>query len=305
MDGRETTDRERRGRSSDRRTRVRRRLIAAVLAGGAVALLAAVILAASCGAPEAPPGATGGSTTLATVSGADPTAPGTSADPEPATTSESPTTTEPAATTSEGPPAAAPIVKHGPSDRKWIALTFDDNYQGTHASETLAALRRYKVPATLFVIGHYVDLGPNLAREIAAGGFEVGDHTRSHANCPKLSKRGLRIEIGNGTDHYHELTGAPTVPLFRPPGGFIDQKTCEVAAEKGFKYVVTWDVDTNDWRGRTAAQITETVMGNAHNGAIVLMHMAAKHTAEALPGIVTRLRAAGYELVTLSTMLGL
>jgi peptidoglycan/xylan/chitin deacetylase (PgdA/CDA1 family) len=78
-----------------------------------------------------------------------------------------------------------------------------------------------------------------------------------------------------------------------------------VAAEKGFKYVVMWDVDTNDWRGRTAGQITETVMGNAHNGAIVLMHMAAKHTAEALPTIIKRLRVAGYELVTLSTMLGL
>jgi peptidoglycan/xylan/chitin deacetylase (PgdA/CDA1 family) len=101
------------------------------------------------------------------------------------------------------------------------------------------------------------------------------------------------------------LTGAPTVALFRPPGGYVDQKTCEVAAEKGFKYVVMWDVDTNDWRGRTAAQITETVMGNAHNGAIVLMHMAAAHTAEALPKIITRLRDAGYELVTLSTMLGL
>ena len=142
-----------------------------------------------------------------------------------------------------------------------------------------------------------------MAQQIAEAGFEVGDHTRSHADCTKLSKQALRIEIGNGTDHYHETTGAPTVPLFRPPGGFVDDETCEVAGEKGFKYVVMWDVDTNDWRGRTAAQITETVIYNAHNGAIVLMHMAAKHTAEALPGIIKRLRSAGYELVPLTKML--
>ena len=74
---------------------------------------------------------------------------------------------------------------------------------------------------------------------------------------------------------------------------------------RAFKYVVMWDVDTNDWRGRSAAQITETVMANAHNGAIVLMHMAAKHTAEALPAVITRLRDAGYELVPLSKMLSL
>jgi len=201
--------------------------------------------------------------------------------------------------------AAAPIVRHGPKDKKWIALTFDDNYQGSNATKTIAVLKKYNVPATFFVIGHYIDTGPRLAQEIATAGFEVGDHTRSHANCAKLSKRALRIEIGNGTDHYHALTGAPTVGLFRPPGGFVDQKTCEVAAEKGFKYVVMWDVDTNDWRGRTAAQITETVMGNAHNGAIVLMHMAAKHTAEALPAVITRLRNAGYELVPLTKMLNL
>ena len=78
----------------------------------------------------------------------------------------------------------------------------------------------------------------------------------------------------------------------------------EVAGGKGFRYVVMWDIDTNDWRGHTAAQITENVMANAHNGAIVLMHVAAPHTAEALPNIIKRLRKAGYELVTVSTLLG-
>ncbi len=226
---------------------------------------------------------------------------------DPVTTTAPPTNASAPSTTTEtaGQAAAATLVRHGPTDRKWIALTFDDNYQGARASNTIKVLKEYDVPATFFIIGHYLDLGPDLGREIAAAGFEVGDHTRSHSNCPTLSKRGLRIEIGNGTDHYRALTGAPTVPLFRPPGGFIDDKTREVAAEKGFKYVVMWDVDTNDWRGRSAAQITETVMANAHNGAIVLMHMAAKHTAEALPAVITRLRDAGYELVPLSKMLSL
>ena len=221
------------------------------------------------------------------------------------TTTSQKTTTTTSTAQATGSVAAAPVVRHGPTDHKWIALTFDDNYQLDTAFATLAVLTKYQVPATMFVIGHYVDLGPKLAKQIAADGFEVGDHTRSHADCTALSKNGLRIEIGNSTDHYRTLTGAATVPLFRPPGGSIDQKTCEVAAEKGFRYVVTWDIDTNDWRGRTAAQITETVMSDAHNGAIVLMHMAAKHTAEALPEIVTRLRAEGYELVTLTKMLGI
>lgn len=199
---------------------------------------------------------------------------------------------------------AAPVVTHGPRNHKRIALTFDDNYQEPNAFKTLAVLEKYKVPATFFVIGHYVDTGPKLAEAIAQGGFEVGDHTRSHCDCPTLSKHGLRIEIGNGTAHFHTLTGSPTAPLFRPPYGHYDEKTREVAAEKGFKYVVLWDVDTEDWRGRTSAEITEAVLAGAHNGAIVLMHVAAKHTWEALPAIIKGLRARGYDLVTVGQLLG-
>ena len=301
----------RRERSRALKVRRHRRLIWPLAAVAAVlVVLGASLLLWGGGSTRLSDASRGTSGTVTTVAQATGTtvAPFTTAPPvtsaPPTTKPVLPTTTS-STTSTTATLSASPIVRTGPPSRKWIALTFDDNYQLDTAYRTLSVLKKYKVPATLFVIGHYVDLGPALARQIAADGFEVGDHTRSHANCTTLSKHGLRIEIGNGTDHYHQLTGAPTVPLFRPPGGFVDQKTCEVAAEKGFKYVVMWDVDTNDWRGHTAAQITETVMGNAHNGAIVLMHMAAKHTAEALPGIITRLRAAGYELVSLTTMLGL
>ncbi len=291
--------------ASTKRARHRRRRLVAVLA--AVTVLA-VILGLVVWSWAVSPASDHDSTATTLVGAVSEPATVTSAAPAitrpPITTGPTTSTVGTSTTTTLSTPvAAAPIVRHGPKDKKWIALTFDDNYQGGNATKTIAVLKKYEVPATFFVIGHYVDTGPKLAKEIATAGFEVGDHTRSHANCAKLSKRALRIEIGNGTDHYHALTGAPTVELFRPPGGFVDQKTCEVAAEKGFKYVVMWDVDTNDWRGRSAAQITETVMGNAHNGAIVLMHMAAPHTAEALPAVITRLRNAGYELVPLTKML--
>lgn len=222
----------------------------------------------------------------------------------PATTTvpaDGPTTTAPSATTTGT--GAAVVVRRGPADSNRVALTFDDNYQGPKASATLAVLERYGIPATFFVIGHYVDTGPELAKAIAAGGFEVGDHTRSHCDCRTLSKHGLRIEIGNGTDHYRALTGAPTVPFFRPPTGTYDQKTLEVAAEKGFKYVVLWDVDPKDWQGTSAEVIRSTVLTQAKPGSIVLLHVGAPHTAEALPGIIEGLRAKGYELVSLSTLL--
>lgn len=206
------------------------------------------------------------------------------------------------------PPEAAAIppavtISHGPTDRPRIALTFDDNYQLPRAFETLRILKRERVPATVFVIGHYEDLGPDLTRQLAKDGFEIGDHTRSHANSPTLSWRALMVEIGNGTRTFSAATGADTARLFRPPGGFTDDFVARAAAVQGFRYVVLWDIDPQDWKGTSAAAIQARVLSQAHSGAIVLLHLAAPHTSEALPGIISGLRNKGYELVTVTDLL--
>ena len=197
----------------------------------------------------------------------------------------------------------APTITHGPTDLPRIALTFDDNYDLPRGYRTLDVLKEMKVPATVFVIGHYQDLGPDLSHRLAADGLEIGDHTRSHADVTSLSWRALQIEIGDGTRTFAELTGRPTAPLFRPPGGYTNEVAATAVAAQGFRSVVLWDIETNDWRGASAAAITDAVLSQAHNGAIVLMHLAAPHTAEALPGVISGLRQRGYELVTVTDLL--
>ena len=199
--------------------------------------------------------------------------------------------------------APATRVTRGPTDRPRIALTFDDNNQPSRALAVIDVLERYGVPATMFVIGSAVTAYPGLARAIADGGFEVGDHTQSHAVLTSLSWSALVREIGAGTAAFNRATGRRTVPLLRPPYGATNATVAAAAGEKGFLYVVLWDVDPNDWQGRSAAAIRDDVLSHAHNGAIVLMHLWAPHTAAALPGIITGLRNRGYELVTVSALL--
>jgi hypothetical protein len=76
-----------------------------------------------------------------------------------------------------------------------------------------------------------------------------------------------------------------------------------VAGSEGFRYLVLWDVDPRDWAGGSAATIANHIVSHAHNGAIVVMHLSGAHTAESIPLIAEELRARGYELVTVSTML--
>ncbi|MFH1266179.1 MAG: polysaccharide deacetylase family protein [Planctomycetota bacterium] len=203
--------------------------------------------------------------------------------------------------------ASASVVRRGSSERKQIALTFDDNTNVTRALATLRALERHEVPATLFVIGSSVKAYPAINREIVKGMtlglFEVGDHTWSHPVLPGLSAAGMAAQIGGGTDAFHDATGARTVPLFRPPYGSINSQVAAVAGSEGFCYLMLWDVDPRDWAGGSAGTIADHVVSHAHNGAIVVMHLSAPHTAEAIPSIVSRLRAKGYEFATISTML--
>ena len=173
----------------------------------------------------------------------------------------------------------------------------------SRALAVIDVLKRYDVDATMFVYGTAVTAYPSIARAIAEAGFEVGDHSLSHALLTGLSWTSLLREIGGGTSAYRRVTGHRTVPLFRPPYGATNSAIASAAGANGFLYVVNWDVDTNDWRGYSAATIRDHVLRNAHSGAIVLMHLSAPNTAGALPGIITGLRSRGYQLVTVSELL--
>jgi peptidoglycan/xylan/chitin deacetylase (PgdA/CDA1 family) len=203
--------------------------------------------------------------------------------------------------------ASASVVFKGSSERKQIALTFDDNTNVDRALATLRALQKNEVPATLFVIGSAVNAYPAINREIvkgmAAGWFEVGDHTWSHPVLVNLSGGAMATQIGGGTDAFRKATGARTVPLFRPPYGSTNARVAAVAGNEGFRHLVLWDVDPRDWAGGSSSAIADHVVAHVHNGAIVVMHLSAPHTAGAISSIVSRLRARGYEFVTISTML--
>lgn len=64
-----------------------------------------------------------------------------------------------------------------------------------------------------------------------------------------------------------------------------------------------WSVDSLDWKGISAEQISERVLKHVEPGSIILFHNAAKHTPEALPGIIEQLLAQGYKIVPVSQLI--
>jgi hypothetical protein len=63
--------------------------------------------------------------------------------------------------------------------------------------------------------------------------------------------------------------------------------------------IFSCDLDSFDFRAKDAAQIVNTVMTklDKQGKGIILMHDFQKHTAEALPTLLSRLKAGGYKVV--------
>jgi len=207
--------------------------------------------------------------------------------------------------------APATVVRTGPpaepGNARRIALTFDDNFRPELSIPLLTYLRENQVRATLFVTAVFVERYPDLTAVMAAGQaegwFEIGDHSATHPFLTQLAYPDLLAEVGAGGDAYERMTGKQAAPLLRPPYGHVNDRVLMAAGERGLRYVVLWDLDTSDWTGISAETIATRVISGASDGTIVLMHMSAEHTLEAVPIIVVGLRNLGYELVTVGDLL--
>lgn len=178
-----------------------------------------------------------------------------------------------------------------------VALTFDDG-PGKDTGRLLDLLSADRVPATFFVLGTSARTHPDLVRRMVADGHEVGTHTLSHKQLTKLGADGQRNEIRRGIEAVEALGITPTV--FRPPYGSYDATTRAVVGAP----IILWDVDTLDWKTRSADATVQAAVGGAKAGSIVLMHDIHAPTVDAVPRVVTGLRERGFTLVTVSQLLG-
>jgi polysaccharide deacetylase family protein (PEP-CTERM system associated) len=79
----------------------------------------------------------------------------------------------------------------------------------THA--LLELLNAANVHATFFVLGKVAETHPNLSREIASEGHEVGTHGYSHESIEAIPRRRFREELHRSVDLLRQQTGRPVI----------------------------------------------------------------------------------------------
>jgi peptidoglycan/xylan/chitin deacetylase (PgdA/CDA1 family) len=183
---------------------------------------------------------------------------------------------------------------------KEIVLTFDDGPWPVNTPLVLKALEDECTKAVFFAIGKHATYHPEILRQVAAAGHTVGAHTWSHANLnsKKMTEQLAKDEIEKGFSAVKQALGANPAPFFRFPEL---QHGPAAMAYLGARNVAMFscDVDSFDFRAKDATQIINTVMTKLEKQGkgIILMHDFQRHTAEAMPLLLRRLKAGGYKVV--------
>lgn len=185
-----------------------------------------------------------------------------------------------------------------------VALTFDDGPSVPCTSQILAALQKYDVHATFFMLGEHIVLYPDAAREVVRHGHEIGNHAYHHRSMLLHSHDSAFNEI-NITDHLIRQLGAQGDIDFRPPYGMRYGRLSQVLTSMRKKCIL-YDVIAQDWAQSPAAVIARRVIEGVRSGSIVLFHDGrgeCPETVRALDLVIPELQSRKYDLVPVSQLL--
>ena len=188
-------------------------------------------------------------------------------------------------------------------DQKVLSISFDAAWGNEDTQMLIDILGKYKIKATFFVVGEWVDKYPESVKALHDAGHEVMNHSNTHAHMSQLSKDEIIADVEACNDKIEAVTGVrPT--LIRPPYGEYNDNLVLTAKDCGY-FPVEWSVDSLDWKDYGVNSILDMVLKNKElrNGAIILCHNGAKYTSDALEQLIIGLEDKGYQIVPVSQLI--
>ena len=198
-------------------------------------------------------------------------------------------------------------IVRGPRGKSEIALTFDAGADADCFDDLIVALANAHVHSTFFVTGKFAQQHRDCAAEITKRAHEVGNHTWNHLNLTQQPDNIVREEISRAETILNDSCGQDPKPRWRAPYGERDERVLRIATSLGYRSIY-WTLDSLDGVEpvKTPQFLIDLITGKSDeelDGAIILMHVGVRSTADALPAIIANLQGRGFHLVTVSELL--
>ncbi len=228
-------------------------------------------------------------------------------------------------------------VRRGPTDLKWLALTFDGGSGNGATKAILDILKKKNLRCTMFLTAGFIKRYPDMVKRMLKEGHEIGNHTWSHPHLTTfeldqthttredMTRERLQRELVDTAERFKSLTGEKMKPFWRAPFGEHNKEIRMWAAEVGYRQV-GWTytrhatMDTRDWVADTSSSqydsskdILQKLLAfgdsteTGANGSIILMHLDTQRQNDPahkiLPAFIDSMQTRGYTFVTVSKLL--
>lgn len=190
------------------------------------------------------------------------------------------------------------------TERKVVALTFDDGPDAIYTPVVLDLLKSYGVRATFFCIGEKAQQNEDIVRRLVEEGHLLGNHSWTHsAFFPLFSGRKMQEELQKTAQLLEGFAGRK-VSLFRPPFGVTNPTIASVAKRLEYE-VIGWNIRSLDTCSRDAGAVFLRIRKQICPGAIILLHDRLPGSGVLLEKVLQYLRTENYEVRRIDEMLDL
>lgn len=172
------------------------------------------------------------------------------------------------------------------TDKRLVALTFDDGPSEAFTPQVLDILAARGVHSTFFLVGKFATQYPDLARREIAAGHELANHTYDHPRLTQLPVDQETAELAAGTQAIERLGVRPR--WFRPPYGLFSGQISQIADSLG-EATIGWHGTLDQFILRDPIDGVPQMLREVRPGAIILAHDGQRyleHAVEVLPGLL-------------------
>jgi peptidoglycan/xylan/chitin deacetylase (PgdA/CDA1 family) len=180
---------------------------------------------------------------------------------------------------------------------KLMALTFDDGPEYVNTPAMLDVLSARGVKATFFMVGQWTKGKDEIIQRVLEEGHQIGSHTQDHKNLTKLTDDQVRYQVDTFADTMMGFLDQ-TDYMLRPPFGGCNAHVLSLVDAP----VIHWTIDPAKGYKVPATEMAETIVREARDGAIILMHDTTAENVEATAAAIDALHGLGYEFVTVQEL---
>ena len=196
------------------------------------------------------------------------------------------------------------VICKANTNKKEIAISFDDGPAANYTKEILEVLNTENVKATFFCIGNRIAGNENILQQIHTQGHLIGNHSYSHHFWFDMySAKKMQEDMEQMDTEMKRVIGLKP-KLFRPPYGVTNPNLAKAIIKGGYT-PVGWSVRSMDTVIKDENILLNKINAGIKPGAVFLFHDTSKTSLGVLPNFIQEVKKRGYNIIPLDKLLAL